>query len=141
MPAVERSDDEHTSSSDYDSDEVRMIVPELRNTKRHCVAGLQQQHPSPIDNDRPCFPTTQEAAMGLAPGTVAAAESLAEDVAADEREPIYDIEALHEKLEDIGWSESAPWEATQVITADQPTVVADVEDDLQRELAFYQQVC
>lgn len=78
--------------------------------------------------------------MGLAPGTVATASDLAQDINPDEREPIYDVDALHEKLEDIAWSESAPWEATQVVTAEEPTRVEDADDDLQRELAFYQQV-
>lgn len=89
----------------------------------------------------PCsHPLHQEAALGLAPGTVATASDLAQGTDPDEREPIYDVDALHEKLEDIAWSESAPWEATQVVTSEQPTHVEDADDDLQRELAFYQQV-
>ncbi len=41
-----------------------------------------------------------------------------------EREPIYDVEALHEKLEDIGWDESGmTWDDTQVITHDDPAEV------------------
>ena len=32
------------------------------------------------------------------------------------REPIYDVEGLHETLEDIGWTAEAPWDETQVIT-------------------------
>lgn len=82
----------------------------------------------------------QEAALGFAPGTAATASDLAQGTDPNEREPIYDVDALHEKLEDIAWSEDAPWEATQVVTAEAPTHVEDADDDLQRELAFYQQV-
>lgn len=56
------------------------------------------------------------------------------------REPIYDVDAIHEKLEDIGWTDGVPWEETQAITSSAPCEVADVDDDLERELAFYNQV-
>lgn len=49
-------------------------------------------------------------------------------------------DALHGKLEDISWIEEQPWEESLVITAAQPTQVSDVDDDLERELAFYNQV-
>jgi hypothetical protein len=49
-------------------------------------------------------------------------------------------DALHEKLEDIAWVEEQPWEESLAITAAQATHVADVDDDLDRELAFYNQV-
>lgn len=55
------------------------------------------------------------------------------------RKPIYDVEGLHDKLEDIAWADDAPWEEAQAITGDAPTQVDDVEDDLGRELAFYNQ--
>ena len=57
-----------------------------------------------------------------------------------ERETIYDIDGLHDKLEDIGWVEGAGWEETLVITNEDPAQVQDVDDDLARELAFYNQV-
>lgn len=56
------------------------------------------------------------------------------------RRHIYNAEALHEKLEDIAWVEEQPWEEGLVVTAAAPTRVDDVDDDLQRELAFYNQV-
>ncbi|KAG2496308.1 hypothetical protein HYH03_005541 [Edaphochlamys debaryana] len=55
------------------------------------------------------------------------------------RRVIYDMDALHEKLEDIGWTSEAEWDETQAITADEATKVANVDDDLARELAFYNQ--
>lgn len=57
-----------------------------------------------------------------------------------EREPIYDTEAMHEKLEDFGWSDIVPWEETLVISGTDPAQVENVDDDLARELAFYNQV-
>ena len=33
-----------------------------------------------------------------------------------DREPIYDMDAMHEKLEDIGWADNVPWEETLAIT-------------------------
>jgi len=57
-----------------------------------------------------------------------------------ERKPIYDADAIHEKLEDIAWAEEQAWEETQVVTGEEPTEVDNVEDDLGRELAFYNQV-
>jgi hypothetical protein len=49
-------------------------------------------------------------------------------------------DALHEKLEDISWVDEQPWRESLVITSQAPTEVADVDDDLERELAFYNQV-
>jgi rRNA-processing protein EBP2 len=49
-------------------------------------------------------------------------------------------DALHEKLEDIAWVEEQGWEESLVVTGKEPTQVADVDDDLERELAFYNQV-
>lgn len=56
------------------------------------------------------------------------------------REPIYNVELMHERLEDIGWTDTEAWEETQVITGDDSTQVEDVDDDIGRELAFYNQV-
>ena len=47
---------------------------------------------------------------------------------------------MHDKLEDISWTTEQPWVETQVITHGQPTEVNNVDDDLARELAFYNQV-
>jgi hypothetical protein len=49
-------------------------------------------------------------------------------------------DALHEKLEDFAWVEEQGWEEGLVVTGREPTQVADVDDDLERELAFYNQV-
>jgi hypothetical protein len=56
------------------------------------------------------------------------------------RKPIYNVDGLHEKLEDIAWAEEHGWEETQVVAAEEPTVVDNIDDDLGRELAFYNQV-
>lgn len=56
------------------------------------------------------------------------------------RDPIYNVDGLHGKLEDIAWTDEVPWEETLAITTEQPTVVHNVDDDLERELAFYNQV-
>lgn len=45
-----------------------------------------------------------------------------------------------EALEEIAWPEDVPWDEGQAVTAEDPTVVQDVDDDLGRELAFYNQV-
>ncbi|KAL4419941.1 hypothetical protein ABPG75_007039 [Micractinium tetrahymenae] len=55
------------------------------------------------------------------------------------RQAIYNVEALHDKLEDIAWSEEQPWEESLALTSTAPTAVANAEDDLERELAFYNQ--
>lgn len=49
-------------------------------------------------------------------------------------------DALHEKLEDMAWVDEQPWEESLVLTSAAPTQVDDVDDDLGRELAFYNQV-
>eukprot|EP00775_Hariotina_reticulata_P003949 gene3949-4203_t len=59
--------------------------------------------------------------------------------AAAQKQHIYNTDALHEKLEDMAWVDEQPWEESLAITAAQPTHVADVDDDLDRELAFYNQ--
>lgn len=56
------------------------------------------------------------------------------------RHAIYNVDALHDKLEDIAWSEEQPWEESLALTSPVPTAVANAEDDLERELAFYNQV-
>ncbi|MEW5302632.1 MAG: hypothetical protein WDW38_008042 [Sanguina aurantia] len=56
-----------------------------------------------------------------------------------ERPAIYDVDAIHEKLEDIGWTSEKPWEETIVIMSSDATQLKDVDDDLARELSFYNQ--
>ncbi|KAK9862248.1 hypothetical protein WJX84_002448 [Apatococcus fuscideae] len=55
------------------------------------------------------------------------------------RKQIYNTDQLHDKLEDIGWSEQADWLETQVITSSSRPQIDNVEDDLTRELAFFNQ--
>ena len=71
---------------------------------------------------------------------VALAEAEAAPAAGQERQNIYNADALHDKLEDISWSAEQPWVETQVITHSEATAVDNVDDDLARELAFYNQV-
>ena len=59
--------------------------------------------------------------------------------AAPEREPIYNKEALAEALEDIAWPAGVSWVEAQAVYSAEATEIADVEDDLSRELAFYNQ--
>lgn len=40
----------------------------------------------------------------------------------------------------MAWTGQQPWEEGLVVTSLEPTAVADVDDDLERELAFYNQV-
>ena len=47
---------------------------------------------------------------------------------------------MHDKLEEISWVAEQPWVESQVITHTMPTEVDNVDDDLARELAFYNQV-
>mmetsp|Transcript_16993 Transcript_16993/g.40545 ORF Transcript_16993/g.40545 Transcript_16993/m.40545 type:complete len:289 (-) Transcript_16993:18-884(-) len=57
----------------------------------------------------------------------------------NEREAIYSVEGLHDKLEEIAWTDEVGWEETQAVTTGKPEQIDEVEDDLQRELAFYNQ--
>ena len=52
---------------------------------------------------------------------------------------IYNAEEMHEKLEDIMW-EGASFTDTYVIDGQEAEAIPTIEDDLQRELAFYNQV-
>lgn len=76
----------------------------------------------------------------LQEAAVALAEAEAAPAAEGERQSIYNTDAMHDKLEDISWSTEQPWVETQVITHAEPTLVDNVDDDLARELAFYNQV-
>jgi rRNA-processing protein EBP2 len=49
------------------------------------------------------------------------------------------MDGMHEKLEDIGWTGEAAWDETLMISTEAPTHVDNVDDDLARELAFYNQ--
>ena len=71
---------------------------------------------------------------------MALAEAEAAPAEAEERQSIYNTEALHDKLEDISWTVEQPWVETQVVTHAETTQVDSVDDDLARELAFYNQV-
>ena len=46
-----------------------------------------------------------------------------------------------EALEEIAWPEDLPWDEAQAVVGEAPTAVQNVDDDLERELAFYNQVC
>jgi hypothetical protein len=55
------------------------------------------------------------------------------------RPAINNIHALHDKMEDIAWTEEAPWQESLTVTSEHPTQIDNVDDDLERELAFYNQ--
>jgi hypothetical protein len=55
------------------------------------------------------------------------------------RPRIYKTEGLHERLEEFQWTDGAPWTETLIVTSELPTEVPNVHDDLNRELAFYNQ--
>ena len=57
------------------------------------------------------------------------------------KEFIYNVDAIHERLEDISRVDSQPWEDTLVCTCSKDSLgeVPSVEDDLERELFFYNQ--
>lgn len=77
--------------------------------------------------------TVQEAAVALA-------HAEEEQATSTERKTIYNADALHDKLEEISWVSEQPWVESQVITQVTSTEVENVDDDLARELAFYNQV-
>lgn len=56
-----------------------------------------------------------------------------------DRPPIFDAEALHDALEEFGWSQPADFAQTQVVTlaSTAQESVPDIHDDMARELAFY----
>lgn len=57
----------------------------------------------------------------------------------EEEEAIYNTEVMHDKLEDLAWTGDQPWEETLAITSAAPTSIENIDDDLERELAFYNQ--
>ncbi|KAM3416469.1 hypothetical protein BST61_g8064 [Cercospora zeina] len=70
-------------------------------------------------------------------------ESLAsedkEDVVPHQRLTINNTAALARSLKSIALPADLPFSAVQAITSEEPVAIADVEDDLNRELAFYRQ--
>lgn len=56
------------------------------------------------------------------------------------RLPIYNVDALHEKLEDISWPTGLDFREGMLIDSQGETVVNNIDDDLERELVFYTQV-
>eukprot|EP00959_Pyramimonas_sp_CCMP1952_P029340 615882-Pyramimonas_sp.AAC.3 len=56
------------------------------------------------------------------------------------RRAIYKTDGMHECLEEFMWTDGAPWSETLIVTSEEPTEIPDVHDDLNRELAFYNQV-
>ncbi|KAL0079843.1 putative rRNA-processing protein ebp2 [Phycomyces blakesleeanus] len=62
-----------------------------------------------------------------------------EDVVVKEQRPLYNDEAALTRLANDLKLKDLPWIETMVVTSSEPTVVADVEDEMARELSFYQQ--
>lgn len=60
----------------------------------------------------------------------------------DDEEALFacDEEGLQEKLEDIAWPKGLPWVVDQTLTTSDPSKVEDVDNDLERELVFYNMV-
>lgn len=111
------SDSENSSLED----EVRTVLHALKSQQPDAQFS-QLAHGS-------CASPAQEAAVaGM-------------DARKAQRPRINDTDALQEALEEIAWPTEASWDEAQAVTADEPTTVADVDDDLERELAFYNQVC
>eukprot|EP00878_Enallax_costatus_P021073 GHUV01022294.1.p1 GENE.GHUV01022294.1~~GHUV01022294.1.p1 ORF type:complete len:344 (+),score=146.69 GHUV01022294.1:239-1270(+) len=116
---------------DSDDEQQRIDIPELAAAAAHKAAGYAAAHADDSeaeDDDEEDEPDSddEEAAAAAAGGTAT-------------RRHIYNADALHEKLEDMSWIDEQPWEESLVITAAQQTQVNDVDDDLGRELAFYNQ--
>lgn len=58
------------------------------------------------------------------------------------RDPIYNVDGIHEKMEAFAWCDEAEWVETLAVTNDDDTAEkVDVNDDLAREVALYTQVC
>lgn len=51
-----------------------------------------------------------------------------------------DEEGLKEKVKEFEWPSDLAFVKTQAITSETAIVVEDIDDDLERELAFYNQV-
>jgi len=56
-----------------------------------------------------------------------------------DRPAIYNVDAMHDKLEDIAWLDNTDFLEHQVVTSAEPVKVGNVDDDVERELAFYNQ--
>lgn len=61
------------------------------------------------------------------------------DVIPHQRLTINNVPALQRSLRSFALPSSLPFSATQSVTSAEPVQIADVEDDLSRELAFYKQ--
>lgn len=77
----------------------------------------------------------------------AAAAAAGEDAAAEgqqaaeqeEQRLVYDVEGIHDKLEEFAWTGTEAWVESHVLEGDAPPQEVDVHDDLKRELVFYAQ--
>lgn len=82
----------------------------------------------------------EDLAAELAATRLPAADLQGAGALPQQRPHIYNTAGLLERLEDIAWVADAPWDETQTITGTDPEQVEDVDDDLTRELSFYNQV-
>ena len=126
-------DDEYTSNEEEEEDDDEVLAVLLAIHLYTALALLHKHTMRQSSN-----------IMGLLP-TVLLCQDAGDHqdgggAAATAREPIYNTEALHECLERIGWTSEAPWEETLVSTSGMTAQGINVEDDLERELQFYQQV-
>lgn len=90
--------------------------------------------------------------MGVVPRVTNESESESENSSLDDEEAaleaatstkrrpsIYNRDALQEALEESAVPENLPWDEMMIMSGETPTIVSNVEDDLERELAFYNQ--
>lgn len=124
-----------SDSSDYESDE------EMQVTLRKILTRWQESDMWNIITWLDVFnryKTVTE--IGMQPWSRPKCLQAAAPTDVSQADNIYNQEALHDKLEEIMW-EGAEFVDTQATTSSKDEPIEDIEDDLQRELAFYNQVC
>jgi rRNA-processing protein EBP2 len=119
-------DDE--SESDSEIEEIPKLVKAKVATRRNGAA--QDNDDEDEDEDEDDIPLSDIESL--------ASEDRA-DVVPHQRLTINNTAALQRSLKSFALPATLPFSAVQSVTSENPIAIADVEDDLNRELAFYRQ--
>ncbi|GAB7339213.1 hypothetical protein MBLNU457_5872t1 [Dothideomycetes sp. NU457] len=119
------------SEDDTDSDDDINVAQQQKVTKKTINGDAEEDEDEDEDDE-------EDEDIPLSDIESLASEDKG-DVIPHQRLTINNHAALLRAHKSIALPTNLPWVATQSITSEEPTVIADIDDDLGRELAFYKQ--
>ncbi|KAF2225925.1 eukaryotic rRNA processing protein EBP2-domain-containing protein [Elsinoe ampelina] len=119
-----------SDTSDSEDDQGDDLNTPTAKTNGHALNGDAEQDDNEDEEDDEDIPLSDIESL---------ASDEKEDVVPHQRLTINNTVALTKAYKSIALPASLPFSATQAVVSSAPTIIADIEDDLGRELAFYKQ--